>query len=124
MSVPRAGVVIDAAASTRKVSMSMVMTRAASCRAVCVIGVHHGQGRCDLMAGGEPPIEAVSSHLHRQLSVVPLCVRGNGAGGAVALNPMSPRGIVVVHADGLPTQRLSGRVLAGSVRAWGSSTTR
>jgi hypothetical protein len=35
-SVPRAGVVINAAASTRKVSMSMVMARAASCRAVCV----------------------------------------------------------------------------------------
>src|SRR5438270_13463139 len=60
---------------------------------MCVISMPDRQRRGVLITGGEPPIEAVASHLHRELGVVPLCARGDPPGGVVVLGPMLPWGI-------------------------------
>jgi len=65
---------------------------------VGVVGVHDGRGGCVLMASEEPSVEALPRHLQCELSVVPLCARGDRADGAVILDRMSPWGIVAVHA--------------------------
>ncbi|MDT7594944.1 MAG: hypothetical protein QOJ06_490 [Pseudonocardiales bacterium] len=55
---------------------------------------------------------------------MPLHVRGDHAGGAAVVTRRVPRGAVVVHACAPSGTAVGGLGVVGSVRAWGSSTTR
>ncbi len=89
---------------------------------VCLVGVHGAGGRCVLVASVKPSLEAVPSHLQCELSVVPLQVAAITRAWA---QPQLWAGWCRGESSWfmpvtLPVRRVSG----GSVRAWGSSTTR
>jgi hypothetical protein len=64
----------------------------------CVVSMHDGHGSSVLVAGGKPSIEAVSCHLHRTFSLIPLSRRDHRSGG-IAVSRLVAQGLIVVYAS-------------------------